>query len=186
MSSELGKKVSKAQKRLTRMIDYLGVEHDSIQQLQSQLEFVYGKEFIGEPHITYGGLNEKQRNKLENVLDTYISSSYSTIRGFKKQINNKGFEKFLKREDVSRNDNDVLFWDTVFNSPTFQHVKEMYYKASKQTIDITKDLVDWKGFDPYKILSIYDDYMQLSSEEKEKVTLREYVDKMLPQKLHEE
>ena len=186
MSSELGKKVSKAQKRLTRMIDYLGVEHDSIQQLQSQLELIYGKEFIGEPHITYGGLNEKQRNKLENVLDTYLSSSYSTIRGFKKQINNKGFEKFLKREDVSRNDNDVLFWDTVFNSPTFQHVKEMYYKASKQTVDITKDLVDWKGFDPYKILSIYDDYMQLSSEEKEKVTLREYVDKMLPQKLHEE
>ena len=186
MASELGKKVSKAQKRLTRMIDYLGVEHDSIQQLQEQLELVYGKEFIGEPHITYGGLTEKQRNQLENVLDTYLSSSYSTIRGFKKQINNKGFNKFLKRENVSKNDIDVLFWDTVFNSPTFQHVKEMYYKASKQVVDITKDLVDWKGFDAYKITSVFYDYMQLSSEEKEKITLREYVDKMLQQKIHKE
>lgn len=128
MASELGKKVSKAQKRLTRMIDYLGVEHDSIQQLQSQLEFIYGKEFIGEPHITYGGLSEKQRDQLENVLDTYLSSSYSTIRGFKKQINNKGFEKFLKREDVSRNDNDVLFWDTVLIVQLFNMLRRCTIK----------------------------------------------------------
>lgn len=186
MSSELGKKVSKAQKRLTRMIDYLGVEHDSIQQLQSQLELIYGKEFIGEPHITYGGLTEEQRNKLENVLDTYLSSSYSTKRAFKKDIKNKGFEKFLKRDDVSKSDQDVLFWDSIFNSPTFHHIKEMYYKSSNEVIDITKNLVDWKGFDPYKILNVFDDYLQLSSEEKEKIKLREYVDKMLPQKLHEE
>ena len=72
MSSELGKKVSKAQKRLTRMIDYLGVEHDSIKQLQSQLELIYGKEFIGEPHITYGGLTEEKRNQLESVVDAYL------------------------------------------------------------------------------------------------------------------
>ena len=93
MSSELGKKVSKAQKRLTRMIDYLGVEHDSIQQLQSQLELIYGKEFIGKPHITYGGLNEKQRNQLESVIDAYLSSVYSTKRSFKKMVKNKGFQK---------------------------------------------------------------------------------------------
>ena len=186
MSSELGKKVSKAQKRLTRMIDYLGVEHDSIQQLQSQLELIYGKEFIGEPHITYGGLTEKQRNKLENVVDTYLSSSYSTKRAFKKDIKNKGFEKFLKRDDVSKSDQDVLFWDTIFNSPTFYHIKEMYYKSSDEVIDITKNLVDLKDFDHYKILNVFDDYLQLLSEEKEKVTLREYVDKMLPQKLHKE
>ena len=90
MSSELGKKVSKAQKRLTRMIDYLGIEHDSIQQLQSQLELIYGKEFIGEPHITYGGLTEQQRNKLESVVDAYLSSVYSTKRSFKKMVKNFG------------------------------------------------------------------------------------------------
>ena len=88
MSSELGKKVSKAQKRLTRMIDYLGVEHDSIQQLQSQLELIYGKEFIGKPHITYGGLTEEQRNQLESVVDAYLSSTYSTERSFKKMMQN--------------------------------------------------------------------------------------------------
>lgn len=185
MSSELGKKVSKAQKRLTRMIDYLGVEHDSIQQLQSQLEFIYGKEFIGEPHITYGGLSEKQRNQLETVVDAYLASVYSTKRSFKKMVQNKGFQKFLNNNSVLTIDAEK-FWDTVFKSPTFNHIKEMYYKASGEVIDLTNELIDLKGFDSNAILSILNDYMQLGSEVKEKVTLREYVDKMLPQKLYEE
>ena len=185
MSSELGKKVSKAQKRLSRMIDYLGVEHDSIQQLQSQLEFVYGKEFIGEPHITYGGLNEKQRNQLESVLDSYLSSVYSTKTSFKKMVKNKGFQKFLKN-----NSNQTIyeekFWDAVFKSSTFNHIKEMYYKASEEVIDITNELVDLKGFDSNSIISVFNDYMQLDSKIKEKVTLREYVDSMLQERMYME
>lgn len=185
MSSELGKKVSKAQKRLTRMIDYLGVEHDSIQQLQSQLEFIYGKEFIGKPHITYGGLNEKQRNQLESVLDSYLSSAYSTKNSFKKMVKNKGFQNFLKDKSIETID-AVKFWDTVFKSPTFNHIKEMYYKASEEVIDLTNDLVDLKGFDSNSITSIFNDYMQLDSNVKERVTLREYVDSMLQEKIHRE
>lgn len=185
MSSELGKKVSKAQKRLTRMIDYLGVEHDSIQQLQSQLELIYGKEFIGKPHITYGGLSEQQRNQLENVLDTYLASAYSTKRSFKKMVKNKGFHNFLKNKSSETIDSEK-FWDVVFKSPTFNHIKEMYYKASEEVIDITNELVNLKGFDSNSIISILNDYMQLDSNVKERVTLREYVDKMLPQKIHEE
>lgn len=185
MSSELGKKVSKAQKRLTRMIDYLGVEHDSIQQLQSQLEFIYGKEFIGEPHITYGGLSEKQRDQLETVVDAYLASVYSTKRSFKKMVQNKGFQNFLNNNSDLTIDAEK-FWDTVFKSPTFNHIKEMYYKASGEVMDLTNELIDLKGFDSNAILSILNDYMQLGSEVKEKVTLREYVDKMLPQKFHEE
>lgn len=185
MSSELGKKVSKAQKRLTRMIDYLGVEHDSIQQLQEQLELVYGKEFIGEPHITYGGLSEQQKSQLETVLDTYLSSAYSTKSSFKKMVQNKGFQNFLKNNSSETIDAEK-FWDVVFKSPTFAHIKEMYYQASEEVIDLTNELVDMKGFDSNNILSIFNDYMQLSSEEKEKITLREYVDKMLQQKIHRE
>ena len=185
MSSELGKKVSKAQKRLTQMIDYLGIEHDSIQQLKSQLELIYGKEFIGKPYITYGGLTEEQRNQLESVVDAYLSSAYSTKRSFKKMVQNKGFQNFLKNNG-EQNIDEVKFWDAVFKSSTFNHIKEMYYKASEEVVDITKDLVDSKGFDSHSIISIFNDYMQLSSKEKEKVTLREYVDKMLPQKLHKE
>ena len=185
MSSELGKKVSKAQKRLTRMIDYLGVEHDSIQQLQSQLELIYGKEFIGEPHITYGGLNEEQRNQLETVVDAYLSSVYSTKTSFKKMVKNKGFQKFLKNNG-NQTIEEEKFWDAVFKSSTFNHIKEMYYKSSEEVIDITNDIVDLKGFDSNSIISVFKDYMLLDSKIKEKVTLREYVDKMLPQKLHEE
>ena len=185
MSRELGKKVSKAQKRLTRMIDYLGVEHDSIQQLQEQLELVYGKEFIGEPHITYGGLSEQQKSQLETVVDTYLASAYSTKRSFKKMVQNKGFQNFLKNKSSETID-VVKFWDEVFKSPTFAHIKEMYYQASEEVIDLTNDLVDMKGFDSNNILSIFNNYMQLSSEEKEKIALREYVDKMLQQKIHRE
>lgn len=185
MSSELGKKVSKAQKRLTRMIDYLGVEHDSIQQLQSQLEFIYGKEFIGEPHITYGGLTEKQRDQLETVVDAYLASVYSTKKTFKKMVQNKGFQNFLKDNSNLTVDAEK-FWDEVFKSPTFNHIKEMYYKASSEVIDITNELVDLKGFDSNNIISILDDYIQLNPTVKERVTLREYVDSMLPQKFHEE
>lgn len=185
MASELGKKVSKAQKRLTRMIDYLGVEHDSIQQLQEQLELVYGKEFIGEPHITYGGLSEQQKSQLETVVDTYLASAYSTKRSFKKMVQNKGFQNFLKNKSSETIDAEK-FWDTVFKSPTFAHIKEMYYQASEEVIDLTNELVDMKGFDSNNILSIFNNYMQLSSEEKEKIALREYVDKMLQQKIHRE
>ncbi len=185
MSSQLGKKVSKAQKRLTRMIDYLGVEHDSIQQLQAQLELIYGKEFIGEPHITYGGLTEQQKSQLESVIDTYLASAYSTKRSFKKMIQNKGFQNFLKNNSSETIDAEK-FWDTVFKSPTFAHIKEMYYQASEEVIDLTNELVDINSFDSNNILSILNDYMKLGSKEKEKITLREYVDKMLPQKLHKE
>lgn len=185
MPSELGKKVSKAQKRLTRMIDYLGVEHDSIQQLQEQLELVYGKEFIGDPHITYGGLSEQQKSQLETVVDTYLASAYSTKRSFKKMVQNKGFQNFLKNKSSETIDAEK-FWDEVFKSPTFAHIKEMYYQASEEVIDLTNELVDMKGFDSKNILSIFNDYMQLSSEEKEKIALREYVDKMLQQKIHRE
>lgn len=185
MASELGKKVSKAQKRLTRMIDYLGVEHDSIQQLQAQLELVYGKEFIEEPHITYGGLSEKQRSQLDSVLDTYLSSAYSTKRSFKKMVQNKGFHNFLKNQGNETIEAEK-FWDSVFNSPTFAHIKEMYYQASEEVVDLTSELVDIKGFDSDSVLSILDDYMQLSSKEKERVTLREYVDRMSGQKIHRE
>lgn len=185
MSSELGKKVSKAQKRLKRMIDYLGVEHDSIQQLQSQLEFIYGKEFIGEPHITYGGLTEKQRNQLESVVDSYLASAYSTKRSFKKMVQNKGFQKFLESNTNTTIDAEK-FWDAVFKSSTFNHIKEMYYKASEEVIDITNELVDLKGFDSNSIISIFNDYMQLDSKVKEKVTLREYVDSMLQERIHRE
>lgn len=185
MSSELGKKVSKAQKRLTRMIDYLGVEHDSIQQLQAQLELVYGKEFIGEPHITYGGLTEQQRSQLESVVDTYLASAYSTKSSFKKMVQNKGFQNFLKNNG-SQTIDIVKFWDVVFKSPTFEHIKEMYYRASEEVIDITNELVDMQGFNSNNVLSILDDYMKLSSKEKERVTLREYVDSMLQKTIHKE
>ena len=185
MASELGKKVSKAQKRLTRMIDYLGVEHDSIQQLQEQLELVYGKEFIGDPHITYGGLSEQQKSQLETVVDTYLASAYSTKRSFKKMVQNKGFQNFLKNKSSETIDAEK-FWDAVFKSPTFSHIKEMYYQASEEVIDLTNELVNMKGFDSNVIISILNDYMQLASDVKERVTLREYVDKMLPQKIHKE
>lgn len=185
MTSELGKKVSKAQKRLARMIDYLGVEHDSIQQLQSQLEFVYGKEFIGEPHITYSGLTEQQRNQLESIVDSYLASVYSTKSSFKKMVKNKGFQKFLKNHTNETIDAEK-FWDAVFKSSTFNHIKEMYYQASEEVIDLTNELVDLKGFDSNSILSIFNDYMQLDSKIKEKVTLREYVDSMLQERIHRE
>ena len=185
MSSELGKKVSKAQKRLTRMIDYLGVEHDSIQQLQYQLELIYGKEFIGEPRITYGGLTEQQRNQLESVVDTYLSSAYSTKRSFKKMVKNKGFQKFLKNNS-NQTIEEEKFWDAVFKSSTFNHIKEMYYNASEEVIDITNELVDLKGFDSNSVISVFNDYMQLDSKVKEKVTLREYVDSMLQERIHRE
>ena len=100
-------------------------------------------------------------------------------------VQNKGFQKFFKNNS-NKTIEEEKFWDSVFKSSTFNHIKEMYYKASEEVIDITKDLVDSKGFDSNSIISIFKDYMQLSSKEKEKVTLREYVDKMLQQKLHEE
>ena len=100
-------------------------------------------------------------------------------------IKNKGFQKFLKNNG-NQTIEEEKFWDSVFKSSTFNHIKEMYYKASEEVIDITNELVDSNGFDSNSIISIFNDYMQLDSKIKEKVTLREYVDKMLPQKLHKE
>ena len=100
-------------------------------------------------------------------------------------VQNKGFQKFLKNNS-NQTIEEEKFWDALFKSSTFNHIKEMYYKASEEVIDITKDLVDSKGFDSNSVISVFNDYMQLDSKLKEKVTLREYVDKMLPQKLHME
>ena len=130
-------------------------------------------------------MKEEQRNKLESVVDAYLSSVYSTKRSFKKMVQNKGFQNFLKNNG-NQTIEEEKFWDAVFKSSTFNHIKEMYYKSSEEVIDITNEIVDLKGFDSNSIISVFKDYMQLDSKLKEKVTLREYVDKMLPQKLHKE
>lgn len=89
-------------KRLKRMTAYLGEEHDSIQIVKHQLDMVYGFESIGVPTFKVAGLTEEKKKQILDIAKTYQNSSYSTITGFKKSLQNKGFQTFTKNMSQSQ------------------------------------------------------------------------------------
>lgn len=97
-------------KRLKRMTAYLGEEHDSIQIVKHQLDMVYGFESIGVPTFKVAGLTEEKKKQILDIAKTYQRSSYSTISGFKKSLQNKGFQTFTKNMSQSQAVFGILFF----------------------------------------------------------------------------
>jgi hypothetical protein len=148
-------------KRLKRMTAYLGEEHDSIQLLKHQLEMVYGYESIGVPTFKVAGLTEEKKKKLIDIAETYKQSGYSTIRGLKRSLQNKGFNKFTNNMSQSQ----VVFWDTVFSSPSWEKIKELFYEDSDRAI-ATAERVERFTENPYSLDDIFSVWSHIAKEDK--------------------
>jgi hypothetical protein len=148
-------------KRLKRMTAYLGEEHDSIQLLKHQLEMVYGYESIGVPTFKVAGLTEEKKKQLIDIAETYKQSGYSTIRGLKRSLKNKGFNKFTNNMSQSQ----VVFWDTVFSSPSWEKIKELFYEDSDRAV-ATAERVERFTENPYSLEDIFSVWSHIAKEDK--------------------
>lgn len=148
-------------KRLKRMTAYLGKEHDSIQLLKHQLEMVYGYESIGVPTFKVAGLTEEKKKQIIDIAETYKQSVYSTIRGLKRSLKNKGFNKFTNNMSQSQ----VVFWDTVFSSPSWEKIKELFYEDSDRAV-ATAERVEWFTENPYSLEDIFSVWSHIAKEDK--------------------
>ena len=148
-------------KRLKRMTAYLGEEHDSIQMVKHQLEMVYGYESIGVPTFKVAGLTEEKKKQILDIAKTYKSSSYSTITGFKKSLQNKGFQTFTKNMSQSQ----AVFWYFVFSSPSWGKIKELFYEDSDRAV-ATAERVERFTENPYSLEDIFSVWTNIAQEDK--------------------
>lgn len=148
-------------KRLKKMTSYLGEEHDSIQMIKHQLDMVYGFESIGVPTFKVAGLTEEKKKQILDIAKTYKSSSYSTITGFKKSLKNKGFQTFTKNMSQSR----AVFWDSVFSSPSWGKIKELFYEDSDRAV-ATAERVERFTENPYSLEDIFSVWTEYPKEDK--------------------
>ena len=148
-------------KRLKRMTAYLGEEHDSIQMVKHQLDMVYGYESIGVPTFKVAGLTEEKKNQILDIAKTYQSSSYSTITGFKKSLQNKGFQTFTKNMSQSQ----AVFWDSVFSSPSWGKIKDLFYEDSDRAV-ATAERVERFTENPYSLEDIFSVWTSIAQEKK--------------------
>lgn len=148
-------------KRLKRMTSYLGEEHDSIQMIKHQLDMVYGFESIGVPSFKVAGLTEEKKKQILDIAKTYKNSSYSTITGFKKSLQNKGFQTFTKNMSQSQ----AVFWDSVFSSPSWGKIKELFYEDSDRAV-ATVERVERFTENPYSLEDIFSVWTEYPKEDK--------------------
>lgn len=148
-------------KRLKRMTAYLGEEHDSIQIVKHQLDMVYGFESIGVPTFKIAGLTEEKKKQILDIAETYQRSSYSTITGFKKSLQNKGFQTFTKNMSQSQ----AVFWDSVFSSPSWGKIKELFYEDSDRAV-ATAERVERFTENPYSLEDIFSAWSVIAKEDK--------------------
>lgn len=153
--------LAKMNKRLKRMTAYLGEEHDSIQMVKHQLDMVYGYESIGVPTFKVAGLTEEKKKQILDIVKTYQSSSYSTIRGFKKSLQNKGFQTFTKNMSQSQ----AVFWDSVFSSPSWVKIKELFYEDSDRAVATAKRVERFTE-NPYSLEDIFSVWTSIAQEDK--------------------
>lgn len=148
-------------KRLKRMTAYLGEEHDSIQIVKHQLDMVYGFESIGVPTFKVAGLTEEKKRQILDIAKTYQRSSYSTITGLKKSLQNKGFQTFTKNMSQSQ----AVFWDSVFSSPSWGKIKELFYEDSDRAV-ATAERVERFTENPYFLEDIFSAWSDIAKEDK--------------------
>lgn len=148
-------------KRLKRMTSYLGEEHDSIQLLKHQLDMIYGYESIGVPTFKTRGLSDAKKEQLLQVAETYKNSGYSTETGIKKSLQNRGFKAFSQNMSQSQ----VIFWDTVFSSPSWGRIKELFYEDSDRAV-ATAERVEQFTENPYSLEDIFSVWSSIAKEDK--------------------
>lgn len=148
-------------KRLKRMTAYLGEEHDSIQLVKHQLDMIYGYESIGVPTFKTMGLSDAKKEQLLQVAETYKNSSYSTKTGIKKSLQNRGFKAFSQNMSQSH----VIFWDTVFSSPSWGRIKELFYEDSDRAVS-TAERVEQFTENPYSLEDIFSVWSSIAKEDK--------------------
>ena len=122
---------------------------------------VYGYESIGVPTFKVAGLTEEKKKQLIDIAKTYKQSSYSTIRGFKKSLKNKGFQSFTKNMSQSQ----AVFWDSVFSSPSWGKIKELFYEDSDRAV-ATAERVERFTENPYSLEDIFSVWTGIAQEEK--------------------
>ena len=167
--------VSKVNSRIKRMWEFTDGKDPTLDTLKSQLEIIVGHDIIGAPTISKKDIATEQLETVQSLIDGYIASPYSTIKGAKAMAN-RGFAEFSNRQELS--EKQVVAFNTIFKSPVWQKIREQYYYVSENAVDSVQELID-ADFKTSEILGILKDYNKSSNMDK---SLRQYIDNALQNK----
>ena len=166
-SKELSALVHKFNTRIDRMYKYSDGSLPSIDIVRQELYMIYGSE-TEIPHATIKGLSDGQKQKLINVMQSYIDNPESTVTTYKAMLS-KGLKTYANKHGLTTE--GAVKLNGIFKSSAFNKLKELFYKSSDELMDNVNNMII-TDMSADEIIKTMDDYL-LSDKE---VSFRDFVD----------
>lgn len=121
------------------MWEFTGGEDPTLDAFKNALENLYGHDIVGAPVVHTSEVEPEQRAILNELVQSYLDSPFSTKKGYK-AMTNKGFAKFVDTKQLTNA--QVVELNKVFKSPAWQKVREQYYHSSESIVDSVQQMID--------------------------------------------
>lgn len=131
--------ISKVNLRIKRMWEFTGGDDPTLDAFKNALENLYGHDIVGAPIVHTTEVDPEQRDILNELVQSYLDSPFSTKTGYK-VMTNKGFAKFVDTRQLTNA--QVVELNKVFKSPVWQKVREQYYHSSEAIVDSVQQMID--------------------------------------------
>lgn len=169
-SKELSALLHKFNTRIDRMYKYSDGSLPSIDIVRQELYMIYGSE-TEIPHATIKGLSDGQKEKLINVMQSYIDNPESTVTTYKAMLS-KGLKTYANKHGLTTD--GIVKLNSIFKSSSFNKLKELFYKSSDELMDNVNNMIA-TDMSAEEIIKTMDDYM-LSDKE---MSFRDFVDERM-------
>lgn len=131
--------ISEVNSRIRRMWEFTGGDDPTLDAFKNALENLYGHDIVGAPIVHTREVEPEQRAILNELVQSYLDSPFSTKTGYK-AMTNKGFAKFVDTKQLTNA--QVIELNKVFKSPAWQKVREQYYHSSESIVDSVQQMID--------------------------------------------
>ena len=148
--------ISKVNLRIKRMWEFTGGDDPTLDAFKNALENLYGHDIAGVPIVHITEVEPEQRDILNELVQSYLDSPFSTKTGYK-AMTNKGFAKFVDTKQLTNA--QVVELNKVFKSPAWQKVREQYYHSSESIVDSVQQMIDARasGKEVKEVLTAYNE-----------------------------
>lgn len=148
--------ISKVNSRIRRMWEFTGGDDPTLDAFKNALENLYGHDIVGAPVVHTTECEPEQRAILNELVQSYLDSPFSTITGYKAMIN-KGLAKFVDTKQLTNA--QVVELNKVFKSPAWQKAREQYYHSSESIVDSVLQMIDAgaSGKEVKEVLTAYNE-----------------------------
>lgn len=167
--------ISKVNLRIKRMWEFTGGDDPTLDAFKNALENLYGHDIVGAPVVHTTEVEPEQRAVLDELVQSYLDSPYSTKLGYKAMVN-KGFHNFAETEELT--EKEVVGLARVFKAPIWDKIREMYFKVSESEVDAVQEMINADVPMP-QIKKLLKEFVESPNPDK---SLRSWVDNLLEEK----